>query len=300
MSAHQHDGFRPVATNYATCIRRCEPCRIGASNALGNGPVKYIRAEPLSNIPRESHEGAAEALATALNVRNRKSKLSRFGYSTSEDAVTWVVFTYLLRQGLLVPALRHAGVIKANVATAEPTLLLWGVPIRANAEGKKLRERLSAQCVTLGESADSFSEPDVIVDLGSAGLIIIEAKYLSGNDKKPISYAGWPKYELKAQLNWNFEAVRASGHYELARNWCLLRGLADDRPGILANLGFQKLFVGRQGERLDRFVFGLATSNASQFVKVTWASLLHEVLPYAEEWFAQFCETRQLTGKAPH
>ena len=87
-------GRAPTATRFEDCLRRCEPCRVGASNAADPNSVTYIHDDPLRNIPIESRQGASEALAQAFNVRNRESKLRRFGFSTSEDAVTWVVFTY--------------------------------------------------------------------------------------------------------------------------------------------------------------------------------------------------------------
>jgi hypothetical protein len=98
-SINEHPG---KAKSFDDCLRRCEHCRIGASNTADSHSVTYIFRDPLDNIPPESREGVSEVLAQALNVYNRPSKLTNFGFSTSEDAVTWVVFTYLLRSG------RHA------------------------------------------------------------------------------------------------------------------------------------------------------------------------------------------------
>src|SRR4051794_40841151 len=84
-----------TAKSFADCLRQCDLCEIGASNAL-NWPTRIYR-DPLENIPKESREGVDDALNRALNKRCRQSKRVSFGYSTSEDAVTWVVFTHLLR-----------------------------------------------------------------------------------------------------------------------------------------------------------------------------------------------------------
>jgi len=297
MSTVRPVGPRAAATGYDSCLRRCEPCGIAASNALDAGRVKYIHAELLSNIPEKSRSGAAEALAAALNVRNRVSKQNRFGFFTSEDAVTWVVFTHLLRTKQLVTALQHAGVFGDDVSE-QPALLLWGVPIDPDPRGHDIRARLIRECTDLGEKPESYSEPDVIVDLGRAGLVFIEVKYLSGNDDKPEGYAGWPKYESRGRIDWDFTAVRGSGHYELARNWCLLNRLADGRPGALANLGPSKLFVGGEGDRLDRFAAALAARGSLRFIKVTWPHLLQSVLPSAPEWFTNFCKQRRLIDNA--
>jgi hypothetical protein len=89
----------PVAKRFEDCLRRCEACGVAASNAAHSRDVTFIYRDPLENIPIESREGAIDALSRSLNVRSRQSKRSRFGFTTSEDALTWVVFTYLLRSG---------------------------------------------------------------------------------------------------------------------------------------------------------------------------------------------------------
>jgi hypothetical protein len=190
-----------VATRFDDCLRRCEPCGIAASNAANPQAVTYIYRDPLDNIPIESRAGASEALDRALNVRNRESKRRRFGFSTSEDAVTWVVFTYLLRSGQLLAALARAGLIRDETSTTVPTLLLWGVPVDSGAPGATIQKRLSDLCVSLQEDPNSLSEPDVVLDLGEDGLMFIEVKYLSGNDLKEADYPGWSKYTSVVGLN---------------------------------------------------------------------------------------------------
>ena len=168
-------GKVPVATQFDDCLRRCEPCGIGASNASDRGAVTFIHRDPLGNIPVESREGASEALAQALNIRNRESKRRRFGFSTSEDAVTWVVFMHLLRSGQLLGSLRQAGLITDSALMATPTLLLWGAPVDAGARGKEIQGRLRELCAGLREDPNSFSEPDVIVDFGEHGVDAVQA-----------------------------------------------------------------------------------------------------------------------------
>src|SRR5438045_3376353 len=94
-----------AANGFKDCLRRCEFCgKVAASNAARSQDVTFIYRDPLDNIPEASREGAIVALSQSLNERNRGSKLIRFGFTTSEDALTWVVFTYLLRSGQLVAA----------------------------------------------------------------------------------------------------------------------------------------------------------------------------------------------------
>ncbi len=283
-----------MATQFDDCLRRCERCGIAASNAADSQAVTYIYRDPLGNIPNESREGALETLGQALNVRNRESKLRRFGFSTSEDAVTWVVFTYLLRSNRLLAALRQAGLIAHETLATSPTLLLWGAPINNSARGVEIRRQLSDLCASFQEDPNSFSEPDVIVDLGEDGLMFIEVKHLSGNDLKPAVYPGWSRYGSAVRLAWRIKDVKASGCYELARNWCLLNSLAAGRPASLVSLGPAKLFLGTEGARLDRFIAAVGTDERSHFRKVRWSDLLGKGLGAVPDWFAQFCRSRGL------
>ena len=284
----------PMATQFDNCLRRCEPCGIGASNAADPEAVTYIHRDPLGNIPTESRDGAIQTLGQAFNVRNRESKRRRFGFSTSEDAVTWVVFTYLLRSGQLLGALRHAGIIAETTLATAPTLLLWGVPVDNGARGGEIRKQLSDLCTSLQEDPNSFSEPDVIIDLGEDGLVFIEVKHLSGNDLKPVDYPGWSRYASAARLSWRIEDVKALGCYELARNWCLLKGVSGERPATLVNLGPARLFGSAEGARLDRFLAALGTDTRSHFMKVTWSDLLGSRMGEFADWFSQFCRSRGL------
>lgn len=204
-----------------------------------------------------------------------------------------MVFTYLLRSGQLLSALQQVGLVADDAPMIVPTLLLWGTPIGNDAHGAVIRRQLSDLCISLHEGPNSFSEPDVIIDLGENGLIFIEVKYLSGNDSKPENYPGWSRY-ASAPLSWRFEDIKASGCYELARNWCLLKGLTAARLASLVSLGRAKLFCGAEGMRLDHFVSALGTDELSRFKKVTWSDLLGKNLGDAPGWFAQFCRDRGL------
>lgn len=283
----------PTATSFKDCLRRCDPCGIGASNTA-DPRVTYIHRDPLENIPLESREYASEALRQALNVRNRSSKLSRFGFSTSEDAITWVVFTYLLRSGNLLETLKRCGLISNRISATAPTLLLWGTPIDSGPRGTEIKQQLIDLCASLQEDANSFSEPDVIIDLGEDSLVFIEVKYLSGNNSKSADYSGWSRYVSAPRLAWQIENIKASGCYELARNWCLLKNLAGERASTLVNLGPVNLFSGKEGARLNRFVAALSTDERSHFVKLTWSELLGINFDNMPVWFERFCRERRL------
>lgn len=277
------------ATSFETCVRRCAPCEIGASNALSEKEPTFIHRKPLTNIPEEARDGALEALRAALNIRNRAKKESYFGFSTSEDAVTWVVFDYLKRSGLLLTALHNIGLGSLDLKGNVPSLLLWGVPVSGGSRGTATRDQLVKECIAVGENPAALSEPDVIIDLGEQGIVFIEVKYLSGNDNQPYDYTGWHKYASPERLPWAFDEVRASGCYELSRYWCFLEKLADGRKGWLVNLGLSTLFSGREGDRLDRFVTALGPHDSLQFRMATWGQLLAPLMSAASPWFTQFC-----------
>jgi hypothetical protein len=294
MTEMQCIGQIPTATSFESCIRRCERCRVGASNTSNRKAVTYIYSDPLQNIPDESHEGAIEALKNAFNVLNRPSKLRRFGFSTSEDAVTRVVFSYLSRSGDMLPALERSGVITGQLLTKAPTILLWGVPIESSVRGDEIIMKLIEACNSFGEEPNRRSEPDVIIDLGEDGLIFIEVKYRSSNDTQSADYPHWHRYTLAPGLAWQVEDLVASGCYELARNWCLLKRLAGERPATLVNLGPANLFRGKEGERLNRFVAALGPDGKSHFKKLRWCHLLGT--DYTSDWFVQFCRDRGLVS----
>ncbi len=283
-----------AARRYEDCLRKCERCDIGASNAKKPRSVTFIYKDPLENIPPEARDGALDTLCRALNRRSRETKRIRFGFSTSEDAVTWVVFTHLRRSGRLVEALIKAGLVSPEAAEVSPSLLLWGVPIDDSARGLSILLNLIRRSNELMEHSSSRSEPDVIVDLGRFGLIFIEAKYRSGNEIKPPDYRGWRKYLDASWVDWRKEDVRQSGLYELARNWCLMSGLAGDWPKTLVNLGADEIFASQDAERLKRFAFALGSGRTSSFKQISWAKFLDPVIVQSRKWFSDFCRCRHL------
>jgi hypothetical protein len=122
----------------------------------------------------------------------------------------------------------------------------------------------------------------------------IEVKYRSGNDSQGANYLAWNTYLSALGLDWKSKAIQASGCYELARNWCLLRKLANGRSATLVNLGPSKLFLGAEGARLDRFIASLDIDERTHLQKVAWADLLGDALIDAPAWFSGFCRDRCL------
>jgi len=221
-----------TATRYADCLRRCDICGIGFSNRRTN-PTTIYRS-PEQNVPETVRPGVVAALGQALNVQHRPDKLAKFGCSTSEDALTWTVFAYLVLAGKLAPLFRLLGVV--GLAETEPTALFWGAPFPlGSARGGELRRRLIAVCDRLGENPACRSEPDVILDFADVGLVVIEVKYLSRNERKAFGQR-YDRYVSGTSAFTDVDAIALSELYELTRNWRIGCELAADRPFALLNL----------------------------------------------------------------
>jgi len=279
-----------VANRYSDCVRRCEPCGIGFSNARVN-PTEIFRIVT-DNLPEQVREGALETLRAALNERNRPNKIVRFGFSTSEDALTWTVFTSLAQSGQLAEALRAIDATESTVAPA--ALLLWGVPYPPqSSRGTQIRQQLIDICHALGERPDSTSEPDVIVDFGDAGLVFIEVKYRSRNERRATGSV-YSRYVASTDAFKDGNKVVQSELYELARNWRIGTELAGRRNFTLVNLVVFSDSVERS--RVEQFTAGLATGHDWRFRVVNW-NRLTSVFD-KPGWLEQYLEER--LGKVSH
>src|SRR5262245_4428191 len=130
--------IKPVSS-YDECLRRCDTCGIGYSNAR-HSPTIVFR-NPLENVPEQVRAGLDAALALSLNLQTKKTKRRRLGFSTSEDALTWAVFAWLAteaRQVLLNLGSRLFGLPDVT----EATVLLWGAPVPPNHAGSEIRRHL--------------------------------------------------------------------------------------------------------------------------------------------------------------
>jgi hypothetical protein len=281
--------LRPAA-QYEDCLRQCHECGVGFSNTLGEPTL--IHADPLRNIPDEVRSGALETLSLAINERNRKNKLKKFGFSTSEDAVTWTVFSFLARQRPTTLASLSSSVFGLP-ATGVASVLLWGVPITPGQRGSLVQEDVLSVSAALGERPRSRSEPDVVLDFGNAGVALVEVKYRSANDCRRL--APWNTYVGTSSAFSDARGAEASGLYELVRNWRIAHDLAGSRPFAVVNLAPERTLAKTRG--LDQLVAGLNTSARARFLPLTWSSLLAAIetatggLPH---WLETYVKGRRL------
>jgi hypothetical protein len=287
----------PTAFKYEDCLRRCDGCGVGYSNAKSKPTLIY--QNPLLNLPAESRKGIELAIDESLNKQSRSTKWRRLGFSTSEDAVTWVVFSFLSIHGK--SALVRLGQNLFGLSGAgEPQVLLWGSPVPIQQDAIDLRKRLIAILDGLGENRDRRSEPDVILDYGPAGLIFIEVKLNAKNDKMPSAGdAKFARYVAKTPAFANRALAIKSGLYELTRNWRIGWDLAGDRPFRLVNLGKPQLFD--KVDSLDLFEDSLAVSTKRGFLRVKWGALLETVrleLGELPPWLTQWLNERGFSPAA--
>jgi len=274
-------GRRSTIASRDDCIYRCE-CGVSYSNARNEDDRVMITASPELNVPKQVRAGLVEALGQALNRGNRRKKLIKFCFETSEDAVTWTVFRGLGLQG------RLDSLVAPQRPLGEPVLLLWGAPV-SGARGPETASALAGVCRSLGEVSSALSEPDVIVvwqDL----VVFVEAKFQSSNERRP-NYRGFSRYLDRPDLfAVSPEEVAADGYYELTRNWRIGTALAESLqiPGfLLVNLGPpDKIEVDA-----DIFMTLLARSPLREFASCSWSDVLEAAQPI-EPWLDRYASER--------
>jgi hypothetical protein len=289
-------GSAQRASGYGSCLRRCEKCGIGLSNARSADISKLTRIyrDPFRTLPDWLRQDCYETLGMALNENHRQAKRTEFHSGKSEDHVTWTIFRYLQKEGGLLQALHGVGIEGCNSRDVIPTLLLWGVAIPPKDErGNLVRNRLVNVLDKIGEHPKSRSEPDVVVDFSDNGLVIIEVKHFSPNDKKSGSFVGWDRYVRNTDAFSDTDGVRKSGLYELARNWRIAWDLANGRPFELVNLGPPALFQDKDSQRLSDFRGSLNRGGGRDFLTVSWPKLFENIRG-RPDWFRRYVRDRGL------
>ena len=287
------DGVAGRAEQFEDCLRRCETCGVGWSN--GETAPRRIWRDPLDNVPSEVRPGLMDAITQALNVRNREMKRVKLASDRSEDAITWTVLQYLARHTagdahwrLLLGCGSQPSSIPA------PTILVWGVPIDGG-NGKELRAAIETVLDRLGERSASRTEPDVVLDFGEVGLVLVEVKYRSRNDRQDDK--PWSRYVSEERAFADAGAARASGRYELARNWWLGCDVAGARPLTMVNL-VARPEVGAELARTEVFAGSLRLDSGRRFLRLTFSDLLSAIPIPWPSWFNAYVEERGLVSGA--
>ena len=276
-------------TDYANCHAYCDKCGIGISNCRNPKQRTYVCRDLADNLADpQSKDRYLRVMAQALNQRNRKNKVRRSRFEKSEDSLTWSVFSHLEERGMLAAAARA---LTGFDWDASIDVLYWGY----NDQGPEtLCEQLVTTLKDLGESARSFSEPDLILYSSQTGLAFVEVKYASPN---PSRFELWKARRYldagDAYLQPNCDSLQ---HYELLRNWvigCLLAAQLD-LPFWLINL------VRRGKETAVECDFGqfLRQDKGHRFRRAEWEGLFEALCPVLrepdDEKFWRYVRTRTI------
>jgi hypothetical protein len=159
---------------------------------------------------RNALPGGRHFLKDWILHNKNKAETHRLGSENSEDALTWNVFGELHRRGLI--HLAYNFLTGKNVTAGQVKLFLWGLDIDFDGDKATPCEFLKKVREELENRIKRFStEPDIML-LGPEELVLIEAKFTSGNtvsvegkdsdDEKPKSRDGLIRRYLEDNRLW--------------------------------------------------------------------------------------------------
>jgi hypothetical protein len=168
----------PVRSCKATLQRRHLPKRIQLNcpdHEIEIRSKTFIYKNPLRNIRFE-----CDFFERAILNNPLKAETHRFGNENSEDALTWNVFAALAKRKRLSALSRCLSQIDNN---DEPELYLWGLRVSLDDLGtpKPFDALCEARNVFESDITRLWTEPDIIMYAPKRFLILVEAKFTSGN-----------------------------------------------------------------------------------------------------------------------
>lgn len=199
---------------------------------------------------------------------------SRINANNSEDAVSWNVFRYLERAGLLGEAIEAL----SDIRLESPRIIYWSW-------AQELRDQdkngdwvgLNRARAEFGETVGRGSEPDIIV-IGNNGIVFIEAKVTASNNTTPsrpeveVGYISGGDGWFGQVFTDSFLTIAQSAKkYELLRFWLLGTWLADD---LGVNFHLVNLLLGdREIDIEDRFGPFIRQHDGARFSRRTWEDI---------------------------
>lgn len=256
----KEESIPPIkAFQYVDCRRKCSVCRVGASNSKSK--PTFIYDDYKKNIPNSLLNNLDYTLNNSNNVRNRPNKKIKIGYSTSEDAVSWIFINYFI-QNKRLDILKEIINCKSNIVE----IIMWGVPQIDRLYDSPLKDI----CIKLGENEESFSEPDIIV-ICDEEIDFIEVKVKAKNDRENPKKKDFDKY-----LNHDFfidkELAKKSEYYELIRNWTIAHLFSKDKTVKLINLAPMKLFETEKDLYYQSFLSSIRIKET--FIQLSWEDVI--------------------------
>ena len=275
----QRDEVKKKVASYDDCLRRCEKCEVGYSNARKKPTIIYKNHS--DNVPELLRSDLDISLNNSMNEMNRNNKKNKFGFSSSEDALTWSFFKYFVVND------RFSDLLKLlNIKSDETffNIYLWGTNICLRKNNSNLIEKFIETSNSFKEDSFSRTEPDVIIELQDK-LVFIEVKYLKSLNEIKTDKEKFKKYLVS---DVDEKQIFKSEHYELARNWSFVSKLSGENNFELINLGLEKLFNDKNRNKLNQFEKALK-SEKGNFRKLSWEEILEKVnnADYAI-WFKEY------------
>ena len=254
------------STSFEKCIRRCNDCKIGYSNSKDKPTLIY--KDYLKSIPEKYKLYLEYTIDNSINTGHLKSKKNQFGFSTSEDALTWIFIRYFINEKKL-DVLKKLYSLKSEIEE----ILLWGVS-QINKDDNSEREKLESICESLKELQTSYSEPDIII-ITKTEVRFIEVKLGAKNQKKdsPNKYNKYICNDFYSDK----DLLIKSKHYELARNWTIGNMFTESKDFKLINQGPSKLFYNDDKELLQKFENSL--NDSDRFEKLSWEKIIDTITP---------------------
>lgn len=259
------------AFRYNDCIRKCLSCRIGASNSP---KTTFIWEDIYSAIPVQLHDNLETTLNNSLNKINKATKRIRFGYSTSEDAFTWIFIRYFIVK-------KRLDILQQIFNTKDRIneILLWGVP-QINIDSLNTYiDQFKKICESYQEKKGGYSEPDLVI-ITESEVYFVEVKLASKNmkAKKDSDFIKFTNY-LRPEHYSDKEKVKESKLYELARNWSIGKDFSGEKSFTLVNLGPKSLFI--DDKDLDIFEKTLV---GGRFIRKEWQDILLQII-HEDNWW---------------
>jgi Holliday junction resolvase-like predicted endonuclease len=245
-----------AAKKYSDCRVKCLQCEVAYSNAKKSPTL--IFKEYLKNIPQKLHNNLVDILNNSLNNNNRQDKIAKMCFYNSEDAFTWIFFTYFL-------CTQKEDGIKEIFKISEDIIdiYFWGTGYKnTDSEFRKKLENVLKN--NFFEKNDYFSEPDIII-ITLSKIVFVEIKVKSGNNFQDVI----SKY-LKDEYYKDIKKAKKSKCYELIRNWSIGNSIATNykKEFILCNIGLKQK-IDLDGENTNRKLFKESLKNGNYSARST-------------------------------
>lgn len=271
-----------ISNSFADCLRRCDNCNVGFSNGKDKPTLIYNNYE--DNVPAELRSGLDLVLNNSLNQVNRKNKIKKFSFSTSEDALTWSFFKYFVIKNRFQDLLN---LLNIESDDSYFDIYLWGINICSIDINTDLYRQFIQISDSFNEEPIRRTEPDVIIKL-TEKLIFIEVKYQSPNEV----IADTNKFKKYYISDIDYNKVVESGHYELFRNWAFLSKLSNGTEFKLINLGLSKLFKDKNKEKLKLFEESI-TCVRGNFSELKWEDIISKMNENEyDSWFLEYLKLK--------